>query len=44
MSLAWGLGFVVVLALVAIVVLIVKKASKKKCEYKQIKYIRYEKR
>ena len=33
MTLAWGLGFVVGLALVAIVVLIVKKASKKKCEY-----------
>jgi hypothetical protein len=30
MTLAWGLGFVVGLALVAIVVLIVKKASKKK--------------
>ena len=33
MTLAWGLGFVVGLALVAIVTLIVKKTSKKKCEY-----------
>ena len=33
MTLAWGLGFVVGLVLVAIVVLIIKKASKKKCEY-----------
>lgn len=33
MTLAWGIGFVVGLALVAIVTLIVKKTSKKKCEY-----------
>ena len=33
MSIYFGLGFVIGLALVAIVTLIVKKTSKKKCEY-----------